>query len=703
MSIRKRFVFIIATLAIADLAIFLDIPVLRQILGFACFSFIPGRLILYAFKLNKLDLLKRLLLSVGLSIAFLILIGLLVNTVLPPLGISRPLSTPPLTISLSAIIVILWIVAYQRNAGSYLTPQATSPSEHYYLSPLIFPFLFPVLAVLGARLMNATGNNIASLSVLILIPIYLCFVIFLRKHIHQATYPIAIYMIAVSLLLMHGLRSDYAVGYDVHNEYYALQLTHGFAHWSISSYRQITNAVLSTALLGGIYQSLMNLWALQYVYKLVYQLLFALVPVAIYILSRKHLTALYAFLAAIFFMSFPDFVSLQSAVRCQISMVFFVLFIVVLFADEIPNLPKKLLCLLFMLGVVVSHYAAAYIAFALLFPTWLIVKILWPALKSRGLPRLQLPITAGIVALLFIVTFTWYSQLIPIAFNYHVSLFIRDTFYNLQNLFIHEMQVVTTLTSFGTEGIPPALVRIKSIIYDVSILFIILGFVVLLRERKRIEMERLILSGIALAGIAAAVILPVIYSYDQGRLFQIMLIFLAPCFVLGGGFIARYTFHRGQLLIITAVLIPTFMCGTMLLHQLWGVPASMDLNDHGVQYNKMYISDDDTAGAKWLDKYQIADTVIYGDYFANTRFTAGLGKPLDWISWIFLEALPTGDSYVYLRRANVVSETIYIAGFLTSEKVSQDNYVRLFRGRGKIYDNGGSQVYEFLRYIPPGE
>ena len=79
LSAKKLFLLTLVLLISTNLAIFLDIPVLRQVLGFLFFTIIPGLLILYILKLNKLGLTAGIVLSVGLSIAFLMLAGLLLN------------------------------------------------------------------------------------------------------------------------------------------------------------------------------------------------------------------------------------------------------------------------------------------------------------------------------------------------------------------------------------------------------------------------------------------------------------------------------------------------------------------------------------------------------------------------------------------------------------------------------------------------
>jgi len=54
---------------IVFVTVFFDIPVARQVLGFCCFTFLPGFLIL-KLKLNELDRVETVLFSVGLALRF---------------------------------------------------------------------------------------------------------------------------------------------------------------------------------------------------------------------------------------------------------------------------------------------------------------------------------------------------------------------------------------------------------------------------------------------------------------------------------------------------------------------------------------------------------------------------------------------------------------------------------------------------------
>ena len=95
----------IVLLITTDLAILLDIPFLRQNVGFLFLTILPGLLILQTLKLNKIDFLERIILAWRVSISFLMFFGLFINNLLPSLGYATPLSTISLLISFNIAII----------------------------------------------------------------------------------------------------------------------------------------------------------------------------------------------------------------------------------------------------------------------------------------------------------------------------------------------------------------------------------------------------------------------------------------------------------------------------------------------------------------------------------------------------------------------------------------------------------------------
>lgn len=115
LGVKKFFFSILVFLIATDLAILLNIPFIRQILGLLFLTILPGLLILQILKLNKQSTIETILYSVGLSIAFLMFIGLFINTLYPLLGISKPISISPLMITINIAILILCALSCKIN------------------------------------------------------------------------------------------------------------------------------------------------------------------------------------------------------------------------------------------------------------------------------------------------------------------------------------------------------------------------------------------------------------------------------------------------------------------------------------------------------------------------------------------------------------------------------------------------------------
>jgi len=134
-----------------------NIPILRQVVGFIFLAYIPGMLILRILRIHNIGIVESLLYAVGLSIAFVYFVGLFNNFVLPLMGVSRPISLFPVTISLTVFTFILGVIAYLRDKD--FIPPDPGPENHFnkgeaFLSPYLLLILLPVLAILGTYLVN---------------------------------------------------------------------------------------------------------------------------------------------------------------------------------------------------------------------------------------------------------------------------------------------------------------------------------------------------------------------------------------------------------------------------------------------------------------------------------------------------------------------------------------------------------------------
>jgi uncharacterized membrane protein len=541
---EKWFVFIISILLLTDLAILLNIPFLRQIFGFLFLTILPGFLILKILKLNKIGFTEKIVLSVGLSIAFLMLFGLLINNLLLSLDYKTPLSTLSLLISFNIAFVVLAIIGYKINKDAVFSlPNLNlSTSEKAFL---IVPIFFPVLSIYGMHLMNTTDNNIILMSLYLLIPAYIIFVCFFNQKFPKRLYPVVIFLISISLLLLFMLRFPHIHGRDVHTEYYLFQTTLNNLHWSRALHGTL-DACLSISLLPTIYQSIMNVNAQEYLFKGVCVSICSFSPLAIYIMSKRYIDESYAFLACFFFISQAVFLTAAANTRTIIAIFFAALAVMVFFNDKIDPFKRRFLFIIFILSVVVSHYSTAYILFFIILFTWFAGAIFAKKLSFDK------KITLTVVLIFFAFIFFWYSQITEVPFKSGIRYF-ESTFLALNDFFVEELRDPGYKQLVG-QGLKYGIVsRMNFFVAWGAVILIGIGVLTMLKRYKemiaisninvkkpdflktKFEVEFLTMA-LACAGILAlTVALPYVSTgYGSDRLYSLVIIILSVCFVIGG-------------------------------------------------------------------------------------------------------------------------------------------------------------------------
>lgn len=737
---KKWFSVIIRIIVLTDLAIILDILYIRQILGFLFLTFLPGLLILQTLKLNKLELTEKFVLVVGLSISFLMLFGLLLNNSSLALGYNSPLSTISLLILFNLVAIVLMVVAdrMNKNAIFSLPNFNLSTSEKTFL---IVPIFFPALSIFGMHIMNTTNNNIILIFLLFLIPIYVASVCFFNQKFPERLYPVVVFLISISLVLMFALRSNHIVGVDRHIEYYYFLTTLGNLHWSIFGHTTL-DACLCISLLPTIYQSILNI-SEEYLYKILIPLIFLLSPLIVYILSKKYIGAMYAFLASFFFMSQHLFVAHQGG-RTNVAIFFFALAMMVLFNDKIESMKKRILFIVFMASCTVSHYSTTYIFFFVLLGTFVGMEILSKKYTFKKVMSLTL------VILFFTMIFFWYSQVTETAFAAGTN-FVKDTLISLQEFFVEESRQTNVQAMFGKDieekGIPH---WIQFVLTWLTFAFIGIGVTILIIRhkemsfselnfkkpnflRKKFEVEYSVIA-LACTGLLVAMIAfpHTSVGYSMHRLFAVASAILSVFFVIGGMMIAKYSkfdnirgialirrrFSRAKrvsntgvneaqpfstetvpqvrtYLIILLVLIPYFFCITGVMYQVFGYPRAITLNSEGDTYDLCYVHDQESYSARWLGSY--ADyatlhqtTIFAADFFGGRRLTSQGMIPPSAISAGSFIKYGKIDGYIYLRHYNVVEGKLMD---YHNEIYNMTDYQDTLTEKNEIYDGGCSKIY----------
>lgn len=536
---------------------------------------------------------------------------------------------------------------------------------------------------------------------------------------------------------MMAMRSNHVLGSDAHDEYYLFQATLHNMYWSISGF-SILDACLSISLLPTVYQLFLNLDP-EIFFNIFYVCLFSLVPLVVFVISKKYVGDFYGFLASIFFIVQTRFIFATGGARTNIAIFFVSLTMMILFSDKIDPANKNILFIVFMTSCMVSHYTTTYIFFFVLLGTFVGMEILSKKYTFKKVTSLT------IVTLFFIMIFFWYSQVTEVAFNTGV-IFVKDVLVSLQDFFVMESRDTDMQVMFGEgiqqKGIPH---KIQFILTWLTFVFIGIGVTTLIVRykamsfpelnfkksnflREKFEVEYFVIS-LACAGLLVAMIAfpHTSIGYSMQRLFVVANTILSVFFVIGSIMVAKYSNRFFKILrgitsirrrssrakqvsraemnetqpspvgavpqvriyiIILLVLIPYFFCVTGAMYNMFGVPRAITLNSAGEQNDIYYVYDQDSYGAKWLANTE--GRIYAADFFGGQRLISqGIISPSTVDTDRFIK-YGTIDGYIYLRHENVVKGKLRDGN---NEMHNMTDYHDTLTEKNEIYDSGCSKIY----------
>jgi uncharacterized membrane protein len=709
----------------AFLAILLDIQFLRQVIGFLYLSFLPGFLFLKIIRLEKIGLIKYILFSSGMSIAILMLFGLLSSLLYPALDVLKPLSGFPLIVSVFLVTLVLYVVSCLRTRRARAPIGISNLSEQIPKNFKSFRVLamlvcIPILTIFGVEMLLTSGNNlILLLLVIVTSVIVLC--TFSERIVPQVAYPLVVLAIALFLLFHVALVSKYLIGYDVHLEFYLANLTLNRGAWDMTIPQEY-NAMLSVTVLPVIYSSFLNL-DLNWVFKLVYPLIFSLVPLSLFVAFRKLTSSRIAFLAVFFFMSMDIFFFTMLGLDRQIiGELFFALLILLIVEDKI-SLPKKtLLFVVFSAGLVVSHYALTYI---------FVFFVLFAFYTSRFLKRSKSVhpqlLTGGLALGVVAMAFVWYIVVAPSPFDALAATLGR----------VRE----SLLTSMGAPGVTGLMPSYYSPLHSVSQyifyglqLCIMVGLFGQVFLYKKTNFNKLYLS-MSIASFIVLILCIVVPSFAAGlvvsRFYHIAAFLLAPYVVLGiptfydlilnfrrywstkftNMHLVDLKVKSAVLFLVSLVLILLFLFQVGFFYEITGDrPSSISLSYQRLHTNpnlamdiwRAQTPDQDVVSAQWLSEYKSIQSKVYSDKTASIMVVTSYGMSqtvffspdtrvgtYDYIlSNATLQSAP--GSYVYFRTVNVVYGIV--EGAYANWNTSA--FSPFVADCNEIYSNGASVVYK---------
>jgi uncharacterized membrane protein len=677
--------------------ILLNVPVARQVIGFLYLTFIPGFIVVKLLKLYMLDRLETVLFSVGLSVAFLMIAGLLINEFGLLLGVLNPLSVMPLMIILNTLILVGGIFVHLRNRDCSFSMFETLKLP---LSSLLF--LIPVvLSVAGTMWMNIHENNVILLFMIVSIASLIVVGVLSKKFLQPRLYPFALFAIAVSLLFHASLISSYIYTGDVHMEYFIFKTTENNARWSSIFmypgdivYGRI-NSMLSITILPTIYSVMLNMEA-TWVLKILYPIIFSFVPLALYKLWQKNIGAKRAFIAAFLFMAMSVFYTEMLGLNRQmIAELFFVLLLLVVLNKDIKSSNKMIFFTIFSVALITSHYSLAEI-----FLIFISISLISLAVLKRPSGN----ITESMVVLFFVVMFVWYIYTSRSAvFDSFVN-FGDYVFSQLGNFFEPASRGQTVLRGLGLEAAPSIWNTISRIFAYLTQALIVVGFIGMLMKRVKTHLEKdyFMLSLIAMAFLATLILVPgLANTLRMERFYHTLLFFLAPFCVIGAEVIVNLVSKRGTKLgtsiLLLIVLVPYFLFQTSFVYEVagvesWSVPLSKYRIDRlflGRYY--LYVDEPSVFGGLWVTKnINSMNVQLYTDLFSrySTLTSYGMIYPNSIITLSNTTTI-VANGLVYLSQLNVVYGKIPGENYIWNST----EFSSLLNDMNKVYSNGACEIY----------
>lgn len=387
---------------------------------------VPGLLTMILFRIAVADFWGYLGIAISLSLIEIVLVALIGNTLLPDIGISRPLDAtvlvPDISVFLSMMILEIW---RRRRTFEFRLPRYMLFDTARGAILGLAPILFVPIAIAGAFRLNNGADGTLILCMLVAIAAYAAFAVYAAGTEDREVLPAILFSLALSLLFMNSLRGWHVTGHDIQREFSVFRLTKMDGIWSIARYRDAYNACMSITILPTIFSNLTAI-ADPYIYKALFQGLFATAVPVIFLSIRRYASAAVAFLSTFFFIAFPTFYQdMPFLNRQEIAFIFLASMIFVIFERPLPLSVRRTLFVILGIGMALSHYSTVYVFVAILialaFARAMIAAIV-PLLRRMrtparhasavlrmisDIPREGYLITVPMITVLIAVTFVW--------------------------------------------------------------------------------------------------------------------------------------------------------------------------------------------------------------------------------------------------------------------------------------------------------
>ena len=662
--------------------------------------------------------------------------GLAVDLIGPVVGVAVPLRPAPLLVGLEITCLALLAGSTKVPAGVGLDWRPLLPSARAG-----WPLALPVIAAAGAlRLNSQHGGTIAVIAVAGFVALLVVGAA-LAWRLSVRSLRMLLYAVSLAWGWSYSLRGDGVYGFDIATEYQRLQQTISSGIWYPVHHNDAYGAMLSVTVVPAELHALSGLPGLL-IFKVVYPMIYAFFPVAIFDLALRFLTPRWAYLAAAFTISQYAFTEIVSPARQEMALVLFTALIAAVLEAEIEWRAQCALAVLLGLAMAVSHYSTTYVAVSLLGLTLLLQ---WAVSWFRAVPRVN-----GAAAVAFLVVligaFLWYvpithsdahllqvSQTIQVqglsllpnrpAGGSLISAYLQGNtktpisaahyqqqihaYYQFNRPYIHPLAAASGRQyALRDSPVPAAAVRWQAgysalglgllvIEQLVNVVAAVGALVMVLRRGTPAAVRQLgllavvtalLLTLIRLSGTLAA-------AYGQERAQLQGLVLLAVALGWAGQGLAGWTRLRGARIpaLATAALAVVVVNTSYLVNAVLGGGMPANLANSGSAYTYFDTTTPELAAARWLGTSARPGQLVYADEYGQLPLVAMTGmangllldltpQTLNQHAWVYASRSDVVDGRAFAAYNNHFASYVFPAGFLNA------NY-------DLVYTDGSSEVF----------
>jgi len=379
---------------------YLSLPFIFRFVPGMVFILASGCLVVASLHL-RVNPIRKALLAVATSLG-LLFVSISVGAVLLSLaGVTRPMD-PPFVFLPPTLVLAGAYTVFVRRRGLLLDQLGTGIEGTLNFRQSVeyaaIAFL-PCLGASGAHVMNITGWHGLSVGFYLFVVAFVLYFL-LRDGISPGQYFAATYALGLGLVFALTLRTTAAIGADVHGEIAVIRRVLDQGHWIIPSTGTNLDSVVSMKILGPFLVSLFDITPVLAV-KLLYPLFIAAIPLSGFVLFRTVVKDRLAFAGAVVTMLHVTYWgNFHSSNRMAIAVVFTLAFLVSIVSVD----RNRILEILFIIGLVISHYTVAVIfgVFYFLFVTGTAV---YRLLGNPWIPN----VTWRQLGLIVLFTYFWYE------------------------------------------------------------------------------------------------------------------------------------------------------------------------------------------------------------------------------------------------------------------------------------------------------